>query len=557
MQATSSKAERLALCGALLLILAVQLFTYQPSEPFFNNDETRHILTGVYFRDLFHTMPLRSLPSWTMSYYLQYPALGLLIWPPFFYGFLGALMALVGTSMLAGRAAVFLFALLACVYVYRFVRATHGHAVALAAVLLFGLSPMVFIFSRFVMLEMPTLALGLAATFHFWRYLQTDRRRDLFIAAVAAALSALSRFDAVYLLPLFVLLLVAEKRWDVLRRREVWLAAALAVVLVAPAYAVSAKYVGWLHLKQAAQTSLYQSAPMLSWQRLAAYPSFLPGYFLGWAWLLPALGGLLLSLRREERTAARPYLLLLVAVYLTFTAISEIDPRHAIYWTPAWACFAAHFWWSLGGWLKQPKLFFPLVAAVLCVTFYLPPHWFNTYLRGYLRGYEAAAEYVVANTRESRFCFFVGRLNGNLIYQIRRHDPARRLWTLRADKLLFNDFLDADTARRQPVNEEQMLATIYRYSPEFLVVEEPAPEGEMFPEMGPQRAAAEAKIRQVIAAHPERFRPEREFRTESNQRRYNGVTLKIYRNLLRNPQPETQLQFDNLNLRGTLQTEVK
>jgi hypothetical protein len=59
-----------------------------------------------------------------------------------------------------------------------------------------------------------------------------------------------------------------------------------------------------------------------------------------------------------------------------------------------------------------------------------------------------------------------------------------------------------------------------------------------------------------LAAHPERFRLEREINVESNAQGFRGMKLKIYRNLQRNPQPSRNLQFENLNLRGTLQTEV-
>ena len=107
-------------------------------------------------------------------------------------------MSLGGTSIIVGRVAVGLSTFLACVYVYRFVHLAHGTARATAALLIFGLTPMTFKFSHYVMLEMPTLALSLAAAFHFWRYLQTTRRRDVFYAATLAALAALS---AIIVLP--------------------------------------------------------------------------------------------------------------------------------------------------------------------------------------------------------------------------------------------------------------------------------------------------------------------------------------------------------------------
>jgi hypothetical protein len=75
----------LGLVAILAGVIAFHVYSTQPGEPFFNNDETRHVMTGVYFRDLFVDAPSPvALREYTVNYYLQYPALGLLIWPPFF-----------------------------------------------------------------------------------------------------------------------------------------------------------------------------------------------------------------------------------------------------------------------------------------------------------------------------------------------------------------------------------------------------------------------------------------------------------------------------------------
>jgi hypothetical protein len=548
----SQNIERLSLAGALLLLLAVHLLTYQPTEPFFNNDETRHLLTGVYFRDLFHERPIGDLVGWTVRYYLQYPATGLLVWPPFFYAFTGLLMSVFGTSIVVGKIAVGLFAALACVYLYVFVRFTHDWPRALGALLIFGLAPMSFKYSRQVMLEMPTLALALASTFHFWRYLEKDQRRDIFLAAGAAALSALTRFDAVYLLPLFGLLLALKSRWDILRRYEVWLAALFALFLLAPAYAATAKYVGWLHFQQASQAELYGNPATFAPARWAYYLIALPQNFLGWFLLLPALAGLAWSWRTRERTAAAPYLAIVGVVYLTFTLISELDQRHAIYWLPAWAFFTAQALWLAAQRLKQPRIYAPALAILPALTLWagLPA------ARLYVRGYAEAAGYITANAGDAPFCFFSGRLNGNFIYQLRRQDTPRRLWTLRADKLLFNGLISSRLESRALAEEQQILDTIYRYDPTLLVLEEPA-QGEPFPEMGWQRSAAESRIREIIANHKERFRLEKEVAVDSNMPGFAGLKLRIYRNLQRNPNPTRNLQMENLMLRDSLQTEVK
>ena len=161
--------------GVLVVLGLAYIAAYEWSEPFFNNDETRHVMTGIYFRDVLRDMPFGNLREYTVSYYLQYPALGLLVWPPFFYFVEGCVMSIFGTSLIVSKMLVAFFALTACVYLFRLVCLTHADTTRAAiATLIFGLSPLVFTLAHYVMLEVPTLALALAATYHFAAYLERE-----------------------------------------------------------------------------------------------------------------------------------------------------------------------------------------------------------------------------------------------------------------------------------------------------------------------------------------------------------------------------------------------
>lgn len=549
---TRSKNSLVFLCLMLTLGAAYAL-GYRASEPFFNNDETRHVMTGVYFRDLLRDLPLGHLRDYTIDYYLQYPALGLLVWPPFFYLLEGLAMCAFGTSPAVPKALVGLFAVAACAYLFRLVCRTHDVNRAAAAVLFFGLSPLVFELSHYVMLEVPTLALGLAATYHFVCYADAGRRRDLLLAALSAALAALTRFDAVYLLPLFALLLASRGRWEILRRKEVWAAAAAALLLVAPFHALSASGIGWMHFKFVTETLSPSDPGFLSLDRFLFYPAQLPAQ-VGWPALIPALVGLVSGLGAARRGKVSIYLALTAAAYLTFTPMGELDPRHTIYWVPAFAFFAADGLALLAGWLRAPQLQLPLtacaLAGVMWATLAQP-------LKS-LRGYEEAARVVAASSEGSPFCLFVGRLNGNFIYQLRRQDPGRRLWVLRADKLLFSVLTVPGIQYRQlAASEEDVLATIFKYDPEFIVLEVPSPSGIRYTAQDDVlRAEFEGRVREVVGKHPERFKLEKVVAVDSDEPAFRGTALQVFRNTLRNPNPERRLEFDVLMLRRSLQTVV-
>lgn len=524
----------------LLALAAAHAVVYRASEPFYYNDETRHVMTGVYFRDLLRDMPVGNLREYTVNYYLQYPALGLLVWPPLFHILEGLLMSVLGTSVAVPLALVGLFAAAACVYLFLLVCRTHDLQRAAAAVLLFGLAPLVFEYSHYVMLEVPTLALALGAIYHFTRYLDSERRRDLALAALLSALAALTRFDAIYLPPLFLMLVAARRRWGLLRRREVIAAAGLAALIVLPFFALMAREIGWFHLRQATETLSPNFPGYLSLSRYVFYPAYLPSQ-IGVLTLLAAGVGMVAGLAAWRRESLA-YYAMIAATYFTFTPIGEMDSRHAIYWVPAFSFFAAHGLFAISAGLRAPKLYLPLAVAVVAaasLSVLSKP-------RTFVRGYEEAARYVASQPDAPPFCLFVGRLNGDFIYQLRRHDAARRVWVLRADKLFYSVLVHAQTDYRQyATGDAETLELIFKYDPTFLVVEEPP---------GPAWIEAEDRLRKVIENHPERFSLVSEAPLDSNAADFAGTRLKIYRNVLRNPNPDRTIGAELLMLRRTFQT---
>lgn len=542
--------ERLLLILSLLALLVAYLATCSTSEPFYNNDETRHLMTGVYFKDVLHDLPLAHLRAYTINYYLQYPALGLLIWPPFFYLIEGLFMSVFGTSIVVGKALILLFTAVACSYLFLLVRRSHDALRATIALLMFGLSPLVFELSRYIMLEVPTMALSLAAIYHFTRYLDLERRRDLITAALASAFAALTRFDAVYLLPFFVILLSVRRQVNILWRREALMTIAASLLIVAPWYVLSASSVGWLHFKFATETLSPELPAFLSLKRLLFYPILLSRQ-LGVLASLAAAIGLIFGLAAPYRERSLTYIVLIIATYITFTPIGDMESRHTIYWLPAFAAFAADGIAIMTNRLRAYRLYLPLAGLVLVATGWTalakPPR--------FVRGYEEAAQYVSANTRSSPYCLFLGGLDGDFIYQLRRHDLSRKLWILRADKLLFSVLIvPGGDYKRFAKSEQDVLDMIFKYDPEFLIVEKPSLIEQDTP--NDVRNRFEEQVRSVVTNHPDRFRLEKEFAVETNDTQFIGRRLALFRNTLRNPEPERHLELNILMLRRSLDTVV-
>lgn len=533
--------------GAALLVLALtQALAWEPTEPFYNNDENRHVMTGVFFHDLLLDMPLDRLRGYATDYYLQYPALGLMVWPPLFYGVEGLFMLLFGTSYLAARALVGLFSTGAFAYLFLLVRRTHDTFDAALTVLLCGLAPLVFLLTRHVMLEMPAVFFVLAAVYHFLRYLDAGRRLDIYLAAVASGLFALTRFDGHLLLLFFLIALAWRRRFDVLRRGHVWLAALLALGLVLPVYVPMMIELGEAHVLMTVKggANPQEFAGRTLWYYLSYYPRDLLRQ-IGPFTVVPAVLGFFAALLRPSRRAACwPYLALAAATYLAFTFLAEVEERHSIYWYPAFALFAVEGIRLVAGWLPIPRARAALAVLVAAGAFWSAA----TRPVLYVRGYEEAARYVLANTGSSRFVLIDGFLNGDFIYQVRRLDPGRKLWVLRGDKILYGVLISPRGGYAEYAGgRREILDKLYRYDPELIVVEQP--------QVGFRIPMAE-RLRQTLAAHPERYELVKSFPVASNVRSFRNVRLDVYRSKVRNPDPEQRVSFHMIGLGREIGTKT-
>ena len=526
-----------------LAIILAHAALYRPSEPFYDNDETRNVMTGVFFHDALIDLPVSSPVRYAVDYYLQYPALGILHWPPFFHASLGAFMLAFGTTLLAARVLIVVFSLIACNYLYAIVERTHDAVTASVAMALLGLSPLMFEMSHYVMLEVPTLASSIAALFYFLRHLDSGRRRDLYLASVASSLALLTRFDGAYLVPTFLILCIARGRLDILKRREFFIAVAIAMVLTLPTYAVMFKMLGSVHTQVVVSGTYPDATRPFHPLNFLSYPVWLPRQ-MGWFALVPAILGCAASLRARNRSAAWPYFAVLIAVYAMIVSVAEIEPRHAIYWSPALAFFAAYAGPPRSSANRRCVL---RRSAILVVA---GTFWSTTRKAVYyLSGYEDAARYVVDHTTRSRFCLFDHNLNGDFIFQVRRHDPARRLWILRGDKLFYSTLIDPQMGYREFVSgEADILKGIAEYDPEFLVLEEPS--------IGVRLPMAEA-LRSAVHAHPDRFSLEARFPIVSNLRQYQGKALNVYRVKPSGTEQKMTVKLYMLSLGHSLETVVK
>src|SRR5271165_5666183 len=147
---------------ACLLLLAVAVFLLFKTSPtqgdFWWSDAPRHAMDGVFYYDMARALPVTHLKQWAINYYLQYPAVTALTYPPLFALVEAVFFALFGVSHATAQLTVSAFFLAAAWGAYFLARRWLSRIAALATALLFASTPAIALWGRQVMLEVPTFA---------------------------------------------------------------------------------------------------------------------------------------------------------------------------------------------------------------------------------------------------------------------------------------------------------------------------------------------------------------------------------------------------------------
>lgn len=491
------------LIAAVTLVCAVVSRNIRTGEFDYNVDEAQHAVTGLFVADFFRDHPFRHPVQYAFRYYAQYPAVGIVHWPPLFYLFEGWSFLLLGPTVFAARFTILLFVVLLLYQWFRLVEDWQDSYTAAICTAALGLLPIILLFEKTVMLEIPSLALSIGAIRYWMRYLEQSDKASLYKAGLWLSAALMCKQTSVFLFPFFLMSLVVTGQWRRIRLREALIAGGIVGVLATPFLTlmliVQAKSV-------ASDLGLHRLA---GWTRLIFYSQTLPIYFPHLL-LVFALAGLALAFRWDTPKRTTIMCCWVLSGYLTVSWFGQREVRFAIYWLPPLVYFAVGLL-TKGFQRFSVRAVMRLAAAFVVVTLAVPA-WHQQ--RPYIAGYKNVAAQLV-NEHHSGIVLFDGPVPGNFVFFMRALDPARRFVTLR--KVLYADNIRPGVTSEELVHDKEDLSKAFqRYGVRFVVVTQKRS----------IRFESQRLLREQLAGDD--FRLLGSFAVVSNEPKWQGENLLLY-----------------------------
>lgn len=455
--------------GALALLLAILALLLSRGlsrgEPYYFNDETRHVMNGAFVRDLLADRPLDDPLRYAYEYYAKYPATALPHWPPLFPALEGILFFAFGLHFWLARLLVLGFALMGAYYWYRIAEGEGPIYRAWFSALLVFTLPFIQLYSSIVMLEIPLLGLSMGAIYYWRRFQKEGASGHLWLMAAFVVASFLTSQKAIFLAVFVILSFLMQGPYRMLVRWDVWAAFLASVGLVAPWYYLSLRTLT-VGIDRAVGLGVQGFARHWT-QQFLFYPEVIPQQ-MGWALFVLAMAGLGWAILRAPRRYG--FLILwVVSCYATFTLIWEKDIRHAMIWIPPLVYFALLAIETL----CAGRRWAIVVSGALAVVMFGGAVRFQ---RPLMEGVTDVAKFILSQP-DSHIIYYQGPLNGSFIYSVRQLDPEKTRMVVRSKQVVATQIAYAERPLLR--SQEEVIQMFHRFRIRYFAVENKSISGDL------------------------------------------------------------------------------
>jgi 4-amino-4-deoxy-L-arabinose transferase-like glycosyltransferase len=441
---------------AILLAWAALYLTSPMSGDFSWSDAPRHALNGVFVKDAALDRPFSDPAGYAKAYYLRYPALTILFYPPLFYLISAPFYLLLGDRHAVAQLVVAIHGVMLGFGMFALARLWFGRALALAAALLLVTLPEIALWGRQVMLEIPSLAYLVWSTFFLVRYGREGRARDLLVGAAILVAAMWTKLNCVFVLPAFAWYLLRARGVGVLREPSTWRALGIGLVGVAPLIGMTIAF-GQPNVQSVVSVpdSPATRDTVTGWvwylaqlPRMAGIVPLLLAAVGATSWFLSSM-----ARRPERRQEGRENELLafwFLATYLALSFISLKEHRQGVLLLAPLAVAAVAGVQALGRLAPVRARGAATAGLALAVVVGLGSWIVARQTVPRVGGYRGAAALVARNAEPGTRVLFSGMRDGSFIFNLRSMTPRRDIHVVRADKLL----LQITVSRERGVTQE-------------------------------------------------------------------------------------------------------
>ena len=427
----------------------------------YRGDAARHGLNGFFWSDYLRDFTWDA-KGYALSYYARYPGIDPASRPPFFYLLEGAAFTLIGPSPYVAKGLVLCFALMAAIYLWAWLRRWLAPAAAWAAPL-FLLLPGVSRWSHAIMMQIPALALGMAALYHgrAWLEASTPASRDFWLAIALCLLAILTYYPAGIVVFIIAGWTAMSQRWGRLIGRKSIVPITLAILALIP--------FAWL-VARWAPTPLSWVVPKLgdlgtlsNWTFYFAELKYICDPHLLVLAGLGAVAGIWCERWRRETLMLVSWILVM---YVVLSLLVAKDLRYALLVSAPFVGLAAIAVALVCQWLaeKVPGLSTgggSLTAGALILLLGLQVYLAANYRVLSVGGYRELASFM-ARVAPDEPIFYDGFYDGNFTFYIRAGDPQFRRRVVVGHKLLYTYALFTDWRQQDFAHSPEQVIDILR-----------------------------------------------------------------------------------------------
>src|SRR5271165_35527 len=455
-------------CLGLLAVAVFLLFKTSPTGgDFWWSDAPRHAMDGVFYHDLARALPITHMKQWAMDYYLQYPALAILFFPPLFPLVEAVFFSLFGVSAATAQLTVSAFLLGAAWGTYLLLRRWLDRAAAFSAALLFIGTPSIALWGRQVMLEIPAFAFLIWSAYFFFRYLDHLKSRDLYLAVAFVVAGMYTKQPVAFIIPAYLLTLYFVFRRDLFWRAHFWRAALLLTIGVIP-LAIFTWLWGHYNVQQSVGGDWveYSRTSISGWLYVARQWPAEVGWPIAGLAMIYCIGALVRPKWRLPRPASFFFAAWIIAGYVFFTLIAIKSQRYTIFLIFPLVVFAVLAIARAVPGKMASYLALALAAGIFSYTL-VKDH------TPYVSGYRAAAQYVCSVAPADSVVLFSGLRDGSFIFNVKTNAECKNLSIIRADKLLLRVMMVRSMFGVEDlgVSQAQFKQMLGRYGVRYIVIE--------------------------------------------------------------------------------------